>query len=121
MTGSRRVLLVEDEGHIRALIGRYLGKKGYDVAMAGNCSEAKALVEGAQSSFDIIICDYTLPDSTGNEIIAFLRPKFPNSRFLVISGYTRDYLDISEDSCIGFLEKPFSMEELVLKVREMCT
>jgi two-component system, cell cycle sensor histidine kinase and response regulator CckA len=118
--GSETVLVVEDEEAVRTLASRVLGQYGYTVIEARNGLDAVQLLEERQPSVDLVLTDVVMPEMSGLELsrrLAVLRPSTP---VLFMSGYTESEKlqpDIRETDA-PFLQKPFSAESLMLRIRE---
>ena len=113
-----RVLLVEDEDTVRNVVARLLHKLGYSVSSAADAEEAIALFdEGAD--FDLVVTDIVMPGLSGIEMSEVLNTRFPDLRFLFISGYTSRELGTAPTAPPEpFLPKPFTMHELAEEVRK---
>ena len=119
--GAETMLLVEDEPVVRELEACVLREAGYTVIEAGNGQEALMLVQAQPDMvIDLIISDLVMPHMNGQEMIEELRRFRPELRALFVSGYTHDVLAQRSllNSTDGFLEKPFSPNRLLWKVRE---
>ena len=113
---SRRILLVEDHEDSRAALVRLLSGRGFEVIEAENYAAAVEL--GRTAEFELLLCDLSLPDGHGNDLIRELRSmkQFPA---IAISGYCRP-TDIQAALAAGFdeyLAKPFSWQDLEAKMR----
>ena len=120
MGGSETILIVEDEEVLRLLAARMLGELGYTVLEAANGFEALKVLADRQAPVDMIITDLVMPEMSGRELIERVRSFGNAPRVLFMSGYTDDEVikqGIS-GSEIAFLQKPFTSELLVRKVRE---
>jgi two-component system KDP operon response regulator KdpE len=116
MNNLTNVLIVEDESAIRILISTALETNGYNFEMATNGSMALSLL--VKHQFDIILLDLGLPDLDGIDIIKKLRT-FSFTPIIVISARSNDddkirALDMGADD---YLTKPFSVEELLARIR----
>jgi PAS domain S-box-containing protein len=117
---SATVLLVEDEQAVRELVRIILERSGYSVIEAANAEEAETLF-AAMGGLDLLVTDVVMPGRSGFELFHRLQDKLPTLRVLFISGYT-DYAMFDEtivERDLAFLEKPFSAEGLVSKVRDV--
>jgi PAS domain S-box-containing protein len=119
---QKTILLVEDESEVRRLLAHVLQVQGYSVLEAATGLEALRIVEtqGGQS-IDFVVTDVVMPQMSGNVLAERLRADYPHIRVLLISGYSVDELvqqGIS-DTGILLLQKPFTPDELVRKVREL--
>ncbi len=117
---SARVLVVEDDEHVRRAAVRILRKAGLDVVAAANLEEALAL--GAEHGLPpaVLLTDVRMPAHTGPEVAAALEACVPGLRTVYMSGYSDE--DVAADGVIPegayFVQKPFSPEGLVGKVLE---
>jgi two-component system cell cycle sensor histidine kinase/response regulator CckA len=117
--GSEHLLLVEDDASVRELVADFLTSAGYDVAQAGDATEAEAACNAPGRRFDLLVSDVVLPGLDGPALAERLRKRIPGLRALLISGYPGDaVVRPSAESRTTFLAKPFSRAVLLGKVRE---
>jgi len=119
--GSETVLLVEDEESVRELVRETLDAKGYKVLEAENGETALRLASQHSDSVDILITDVVMPGMSGRELSARLCASHPQTKVLYLSGYTEDAI-VHEgvlDPGTAFLQKPFTLQALARKVREV--
>jgi nitrogen-specific signal transduction histidine kinase len=119
-TSARTVLLVEDEQAVRELVRIILERAGHRVVEAASPEEAIAQFN-AMESVDLLLTDVVMPMMSGFDLFHKLVERLPSLRVLFISGYT-DYALFEPtiaDKGAAFLEKPFSAEALISKVREV--
>jgi PAS domain S-box-containing protein len=119
--GSERILVVEDDGSIRKLVLRTLEKHGYTVLTAANGREALRICEDYKDPIDLMVTDVIMPEMGGEELVNRLKERMPDMKVLYMSGYTDNgvvHHGILENK-IAFLQKPFTIEGLARKVREM--
>jgi len=120
-TGApERILLVEDEPNVRRIARRILERNGYTVLEAANGTEALRLLERRREPIALVLTDLVMPEMGGRELAARLRSVSPTSRVLFMSGYTEDAVlrqSVMEPGAI-FLDKPFTFDTLIRKVRE---
>ena len=118
--GTESVLLVEDEPAIMAIGATILMQLGYHVYSAGSPEEAIDIAENSSAKIDLLLTDIIMPGMNGRDLSERLLVSRPGMKCLFMSGYTADV--IAERGQIGaemcFLQKPFSVESLALKVRE---
>ncbi len=118
-TSDKRVLLVEDERHIRFLVGSILRRKGYETVEAGNGLEALRLLE-QERSFNLIITDLHMPGLSGVALLRELRRYYPDIPIVVISAYTAaDWAKEAVENAVVTLPKPFSHAQLVSVVDDL--
>jgi PAS domain S-box-containing protein len=118
--GPDRILLVEDEPNVRRIAKRILERNGYTVVEASNGVEALRVMERRQEPIALVLTDLVMPEMGGRELASRLRIVSPTSRVLFMSGYTEDAVlrqSVMEPGSI-FLDKPFTFETLIRKVRE---
>ncbi len=119
--GSETVLLVEDEVQILNLGSRILEQHGYTVLAASTPQAALALVKQASATIHLLITDVVMPGMNGKELIERLRKGRPGLPCIFMSGYTADVIahhGVLEEG-VAFLQKPFTIEGLTKKVREI--
>jgi len=118
--GSEIVLLVEDEDAVRSLVRGVLRSQGYTVLEAGSAAEAVRISNDFVGVIDILLTDVVMPDVSGRELANQLRETRPDMRLLYMSGYTEDMIVLHGvmTSDVGFLQKPFTPELLLRKMRE---
>lgn len=109
-----KVLVVDDEKGIREAIRGILEEEGYRVVLADSIKAMKEKVD--KEHFHCVLLDLWLPDGNGLEYIPYLREKLPSSAVVVITGHgkTEHAVRAVKDGAYDFLEKPFSMERLLL-------
>jgi len=114
---GERVLVVEDEADILRFLETALSAHGYQVTCAGNAERALELFTAA-GGFDIVVSDVALVALDGVELVAELRRRRPDLPCVLTSGYLDDQsrLPPVEERGFRFLQKPFSVEELLLAI-----
>ena len=119
LTGTARILLVEDEDAVRTFSTRALMNKGYEVLAAEHGVAALKLMDGQEDKeIDLLITDVMMPDMDGPTLAQRMRQDSPKLRIVFISGYTEDKLKDHMGEGISFLPKPFSLKQLAAKVKE---
>jgi CheY-like chemotaxis protein len=115
------VLVVEDEGGIRALVRKILRRQGYEVLEAGAPGEAIRIAREHGQRIHLLVTDMTLPERNGRQLSDELLRMFPGMKVLYVSGYTDDASVYAADLPPGaaFLQKPFTLGSLLKKVREI--
>jgi CheY-like chemotaxis protein len=119
--GSETVLLVEDEEAVRQLVRETLEAKGYRILEADHGAAALEIAEQHGGPIDILITDVVMPGMGGREVSARLCAAHPRARVLYLSGYAEDAIvhDGVLEPGASFLQKPFSLQALARKVREV--
>ena len=118
--GTETVLLVEDEDGVRSLIQMVLKRNGYKVLECRTAEDALRVMEESRP-FHLLLTDLILPRLSGRELAERVAVAKPEVKILFMSGYTDDNILRHEvlDSNIAFLQKPFSMDLLLQKVRDL--
>jgi len=120
-TGTETVLVVEDEGIFRDLIVRILKRDGYKTLEAANGGEALMICEEHKEQIDLMLTDVIMPQMNGRKLVERTLPLHPEMKVLYMSGYTDDVIadhGVLEEG-VEFIEKPFSANVLLNKVREV--
>ncbi len=115
------ILLVEDEASIRGLLGKYLGRQGYQVVACEHGREAMDLVAGGEAPFDLAIVDLTLPDVSGETVVETLLNASPDVKVIVSSGrpYSTDALPESVRPRVEAMLKPYMPQALLDLIARM--
>ena len=121
LRGSEIILLVEDESVVRKLAYRVLHDHGYTVLEARKGDEALVLAELHEGPIHLLLTDVVMPEMSGREVAQQLLLLRPEIKVLYMSGYTDDTVVRHgvEESEVPFLQKPFTPEVLMAKVREV--
>jgi DNA-binding response OmpR family regulator len=119
--GTETVLVVEDETPVRELIRDVLRLHGYTVLEARDGVEAAALADAHPGPIHLVIVDVVLPRLGSSQLIEHIRARRPDVRTLHTSGHTDELLRRNGVVRIGpdFLQKPFTLEALARKVRQV--
>jgi PAS domain S-box-containing protein len=121
LRGSETVLLVEDEEAVRNLTRKVLETHGYAVLPAAGGQEALRLASEYDGPIHLLLTDVVMPTMSGRELAGRLASVREETKVLYVSGYTDDTIvhhGVLEPG-IAFLQKPFTPEALVRKLREV--
>jgi len=113
------VLVVEDEPIVRMLVVEVLNDLGYRALEASDGADALRIIESAQR-IDLLVTDIGLPDINGRQVADAARVKRPNLMILFMTGYAESAAS-SEflEKGMEIIGKPFTIEKLAVKIREM--
>jgi PAS domain S-box-containing protein len=118
--GSETILVVEDQEQLRAMAARVLRVYGYQVHEAENAEDALSYARRHETELHLLLTDLVMPGMSGWDLAEEIRTLRPGVAIIFMSGYSeraiRDRHTL--DSVGTFLNKPFSLEALALKVRE---
>jgi len=119
--GTEVVLLVEDDDGVREIARRALEHRGYRVIIAPNGTEALQLAAEHRGAIDLLLTDVVMPAISGPALAEELRRREPGMAVLFMSGYNDVAIEthgvLAPDSAM--IEKPFTMDALANKVREV--
>jgi len=120
-TGSGTVLLVDDEEMILEVGREMLAKIGYKVLTADGGKSAIELYNKKKDSIDMVILDMIMPDMGGGEVYHQLKQIDPDVLVMLSSGYSINgaATDILNLGCNGFIQKPFNLQELSTKLKDI--
>ncbi len=116
-----RILIIDDEDYIRAMVQQMLERAGYTTAVASDGREA-LVAQGAVPA-DAILTDLMMPGQEGLETIMEIRRLYPKTKIIAMSGGGHggvlDFLPIATQlGAVRTLAKPFSREQLLAAVKE---
>jgi two-component system cell cycle sensor histidine kinase/response regulator CckA len=117
---SKTVLVVEDDVAVRQLVCRMLRDAGYDAIECIDPLQAASIAEST-ARLDLVVTDVVMPGLSGSQVSEQVTAVRPDVRILFISGYTGEVLahyGVS-DKGVGFLQKPFTTQAFLQKVREV--
>jgi two-component system cell cycle sensor histidine kinase/response regulator CckA len=120
-SGTETVLVVEDEMQVRELSRRVLERSGYTVLAASDAEAAMAIADRHPGHIHLLITDMILPRLSGRELAARLGIHRPAIKVLYVSGISDEAIARHRVLAPGteFLEKPFSLDGLLRKVRQV--
>jgi two-component system, cell cycle sensor histidine kinase and response regulator CckA len=122
LTKTQFILVAEDKALVRAMMVTALQTQGYNILEAADGAE---ILQVAQQYTDdairLLVSDIVMPQMNGIELAKHFRGLFPEAKILLITSYTDQSIILKAvpDSSVEFLLKPFMLQELVQKVREM--
>jgi len=116
----KTILLVEDEPYVRDIAREVLEMCGYLVLSAKDAAEGIAIFEQHRGNIHLLVTDVVMPGMNGRELAERLIGRCPGLRTIFISGYADNSVVRSgQDSKTVYLQKPFTLEALTRKVREV--
>jgi two-component system, cell cycle sensor histidine kinase and response regulator CckA len=119
--GFETVLVVEDEESVKTLACRILRGRGYTVLDAPNGKEALRIAANYAGEIHLVLTDVVMPGMSGKDLVSELQSIRPDIKALYVSGYADNAIVHHGrlDPGVAFLQKPFAVEGLARKVREV--
>lgn len=120
--GCERLLVVDDEEEVRAVMRAVLSLSGYEVLEASGGAEALEICAACGDSIDLLVTDVVMPGMDGHELAVQLRERRPSLKVLLVSGYPATIIEHHHGimpAGMDFLQKPFSGDDLARKVRQV--
>ncbi len=121
LKGTGTVLFVDDEAMVLEVGEEMLEILGYNALTATNGREAVDLFAAAGPGIDLVVLDMVMPGMNSKEVFKHLKTLDPKVKVLLSSGYSikGQANEIMSQGCNGFLQKPFTIEALAGKIREI--
>jgi PAS domain S-box-containing protein len=118
LRGSGTVMVLDDEAAVLRVTKGLLEACGYRAVLASTADEARARLAGGEPGVDALILDMSMPGISGDEAFRIVRAADPGLKVLIASGYRNDpRIDaVLAEGAAGFLQKPYSVQELSLKL-----
>ncbi|GAB4334014.1 MAG: hypothetical protein Kow0037_12440 [Calditrichia bacterium] len=115
------VLVVDDEYNIRSMMKEIMEMNGFKVYTAGNGRDGVDVYQRRQSEIDLVILDMVMPVMDGRAAFIEIKKINPNQKIFIISGYSQreDLDEILRKGAVGFMRKPFQVNEIATKVKEI--
>lgn len=120
---SATILVAEDEPAQRILVATTLRSAGFTVLDAADGPSAEIAAGKYGVPIDLLLTDFVMPGMDGHQLAERLRPRFPGMKVLIISGHIQEepvqkaVMEEAFQKGAAFLQKPFTPEDLVRKVR----
>ena len=121
LRGEETILLVDDADMVLEVGKDILEALGYTVLLARRGKEAIEIYKNHTEEIAMIILDIVMPGMGGAETYDRLKEINPDSKVLLSSGYSINgqAIEILKQGCDGFIQKPFNIEKLSHKIREI--
>ena len=118
ISGTERILVVDDEEMLRGLMEKALLNQGYSVLTAKDGDEGLEVFRAEYQAIDLVLLDLAMPKKTGTQVLAEMRQLDPQVKLVVVSGH----IQLAEQAGLlsqgtKILQKPFKIRELAAAVR----
>jgi len=109
---TARILVVEDDPDIRAILTRFLERRGYGVKVAADGAEALCVLE--EEPVDLVLSDVRMPRMDGLELLAAVRQRDPDIQLVLMTAYStvRDAVEAIQGGAADYVEKPIDFRRL---------
>ena len=121
-TTPETILLVDDQPHVRSMIREILEMSGYTVLEAGDAVEAAKVEAGVAGPIHLLLTDVMMPGLSGPDLARRLTPRRPRMKVIYMTAFSLVEIErqrIALDHGVPILAKPFSVDVLTKKVREV--
>jgi len=113
MPDKSTILIVDDDNYICHVLKKYLEQNGFNTETAFSGSTAKALIN--KTGFDLVLCDYRLPDSDGYTILKHVKSKKPSAPVIIMTAYAeiKKAVQLIKAGAYDYITKPMQPEEVL--------
>ncbi|MCP4626456.1 MAG: PAS domain S-box protein [bacterium] len=120
-TGSETILIVDDEDYVLDACKAMLNRLGYNTILAQNGKEAVEIFQKKDANIDLVILDMIMPGMDGPTVYEHLKEINTNVKVILSSGYsiTDSVKEIVNKGCNEFIQKPFSLSQISLIIRDL--
>jgi CheY-like chemotaxis protein len=122
VAGGETILLVEDDWEVCKVVASMLSGQGYRILVAGHAQSAISMAENSSSPIDLLLTDMVMPGMNGDALAEAILRLSPGTAVLCMSGYTDHRMDMDRKCFNGgyhFIQKPFTADALLAKVRSV--
>lgn len=119
MAGANKILVVDDEDALRAVLSAELESEGYLVQSASDGDEAIRILDS--NTFHLILLDIKMPNVDGFEVLKYVKSKFPKTKVIMLTGFA-DLKNAIESKKLGaedFVSKPYDLVDLLTTVERV--
>lgn len=120
---TANILLVEDEERVREVMELTLSLSGYNVLSTESAIKALEIIEKYDEPIHLMVTDFAMPHMNGADLAARLKRARPATKVLYVSGFPKqdvqDFHEANGRATLEFLQKPFTPEELEMKVQRI--
>ena len=109
-----KILVIDDEKLIRWSVQRLLIREGHEVDIAEALDKAGAMLETGE--YDLVLCDYIMPDGLGSKFLEKIREKGLSAKVIMMSGNIPSEA-VADSKADAFIEKPFRLKELKAAIK----
>src|SRR6056297_688715 len=113
MTEKKKVLVIDDDTYICNLLANYLEQNGFNSHSAFSGNSAKKLM--IKNDFDLILCDFRLPDSDGLKMLQYIKVKSPSTIVIIMTAYSdvKMAVKLIKSGAFDYVTKPVHPDEIL--------
>jgi two-component system response regulator HydG len=117
----KRILVIDDDTYICELLVNYLKDKGNDVQGAFTGNKALKILE--KSEFDVVLCDFRLPDTDGYKLLKEIKSRKPSTAVIIMTAYTdvKMAVRLIKNGAFDYVTKPIQPEEILRLIQDATT
>jgi two-component system, cell cycle sensor histidine kinase and response regulator CckA len=121
LQGNGTVLLVDDEEDVLEISKAMIEAIGYKTITSRGGQEAIKLYQERKDHIDLVLLDMIMPSMNGGKIYDHLKEINPSVKVILVSGYSLNgtATEILSRGCNGFIQKPFKIKDLSMKIRDI--
>ncbi len=114
----KSILCIDDDQDICLLLEKFLTKNGYNIEIAYSGNSGLKKIE--DKTFDLVLCDFRLPDHTGLDMIKMIKERQPSTQIIIITGYSdvRMAVKAMKYGANEYVTKPLYPEEILISIKE---
>lgn len=114
MTGTFRILVVEDDDTLRCASERLLRRQNHKTQSACNAQDALEILKAQDQHFDAVLCDWKLPDFSGTDLLNAVRDIGIDTQFIMVTGHYEAMMTLGKTGHFyNLLQKPYSMNNVL--------
>lgn len=114
-----KLLVVDDDLHLRLMIEAILESEGYSVVLAKSGPEALAIMKEEQPSLALL--DYMMPGMSGLDVLKEMKKSHGQTKVIMVTGHGNEKLSIEmlKSGASDYIQKPFTMDQLLSSVKRV--
>jgi two-component system, OmpR family, response regulator len=112
-----KILVIDDDNHIRKLYGDFLTREGYDVKTVANAAEAYEIIR--QEKFDLVVLDIELGGDSGLDMLKQFKIEYPDTPVILNTAYSVYKSDFNTWVADGYIMKSSDIQSLKNKIEEL--
>ena len=115
----KKLLVVDDDVHVRMMLEAILESEGYSVVLAQGGPEALAMMKEEQPS--LVLLDYMMPGMNGLDVLREIKKSHGRTKVIMVTGHGNEKLSIEmlKSGASDYIQKPFTMDQLLSTVKRV--